>query len=254
MRAQGTGEISTRQSVDLEGAGYVLPAPPRSRRAELTATRGGEPAGSADGGGVAAAIGERLQLQVQSLDGLLSEIRDRLQLLDAAIAEDSRAQLKGAVREICEVVGWCEAAQQGMRAETARAASGQEPLDLLALCQQVVAARDAEEPIHVIAHRPVTCWGERAPTRLLIERALALVAARTGGRGLRCLEIDWQEHAPTLRVRSQGEPGGELPPETVAAFRAAAARAGARVAPDEHGPGGAGLLLRFEHSADAAAP
>jgi|GEM_PF-2795986 len=254
MRAQGTGEISTRQSVDLEGAGYVLPAPPRSQRAELTATRGGEPAGSADGGGVAAAIGERLQLQVQSLDGLLSEIRDRLQLLDAAIAEDSRAQLKGAVREICEVVGWCEAAQQGMRAETARAASGQEPLDLLALCQQVVAARDAEEPIHVIAHRPVTCWGERAPTRLLIERALALVAARTGGRGLRCLEIDWQEHAPTLRVRSQGEPGGELPPETVAAFRAAAARAGARVAPDEHGPGGAGLLLRFEHSADAAAP
>lgn len=254
MRADSSDKVSVREDVDVASGEYVLPAPPRGQRAQLTTSGAVASARPAAAGGVATAIGARMQVQVESFDGLLAEVRSRLERLDAAIAEDSRAQLKGAVREVGEVVDWCHALQESLRAETARAVAGEEPLDLPALCQQVVAVCDAAAPVHVIAHRPVTCWGKRAPTRSLIERALDLVAARTGGRGLRCLEIDWQDDVPVLRVRSQGEPGGDLRPEVVSAFRDAAARAGAVVAPDEHGPGGAGLLLRFVQSADAAAP
>lgn len=255
MNAHSADPTSSGRGVDAAGLDYVLPAPPRSLRVPLTPPRAGATAGAAErGGGVAAAIGGRLLVQVESLAGLLTEVQDKLQRLDAAIAEDSRAQLKGGVRQVGEVVEWCAALQQSLAVEAARAAAGEEPVDLSALCQQVVAAGEAAEPIHVIATRPVVCWAQRAPMRRLLEAALALVAARTGGRGLRCLEIDWRDDVPVLRVRSQGEPGGELAPEVVATFRDAVERAGAQVVPDEHGPGGAGLVLRFPASAAATAP
>ena len=254
MSAHGPDTASKRQVAEDAAGEYVLPSPPRGQRAPLTASAPSGAARPLDAAGVATAIGARFQVQADSLEGLLAEVRGRLEHLDAAIAEDSRAQLKGAVRELGEVVGWCAALQESLADEAARAARGEEPLDLPALCQQVVAASESEEPIHVIAQRPVTCWGQRRATRRLIEQALALVSARTGGRGLRCVEIDWQGDAPVLRIRSQGEPGSELSSEQVGAFRAAAEGAQVRVAPDEHGPGGAGLLLTLADSADAAAP
>ncbi|MCK5943868.1 MAG: hypothetical protein KAI24_17925 [Planctomycetes bacterium] len=235
------------QVLDPETGSYVLPAPPRGHRDQLVTDTPQQPGAAMLATAEAArGIGARLQLQADSLDGFLGELRERLEQLDLAIAEDSRAQLKGAVREIGSVVDWCEAVQHELAAESARAQAGQEPIDLVALCEQVANARqEMTEPISVVGHAAATCWGERGRLAHMISLALQVVWARTGQRGLRCLEVQWQDSVPCVRVRSRGEPTGEIDAELVDRFREAARAAGAAVVPDEHGPGGAGLVLRL---------
>jgi len=253
MRQDTAGPASRNKVSTPQGGDYVLPAPPRGALAPLVTSPEESTTPSSGGGEVARAIGARLGAQVDSLDMFLAELRDRLEQLDHAIAEDSRAQLKGAVREIGHVVDWWEASQQALRADSARAAAGEEPVDLVALSEQVAAAVAGAEPVTVLVHQPVTCWGHRARFRELLTEALALVSARTNQRGLRCIELEWREGAPSVRVCSRGEPGGDIAPELVERFRSAAARSGAVVEPDGHGVGGAGLVLRLEAAADATA-
>ena len=69
--------------------------------------------------------------------------------------------------------------------------------------------------------------------------------ARTGGRGLRCIEVYSDGEVPCLRVCSRGEPVTEIDPDIVDLFRTASENTGALVVPDNLGPGGAGFVLRL---------
>jgi len=238
-----------KQILDPETGSYVLPAPPRGHRDQLVTD--GEPSPLLQGSTseVARAIGARFHVQADSLDLFLTELRDRLEQLDGAIAEDSRAQLKGAVREIGNVVEWCQAVQRELATESQRAENGEEPIDLVGLCEQIATSRqEMTEPISVVPRQAASCWGERGRIAHVLHRALDLVWARTSQRGLRCLEVDWQDAVPCVRVRSRGEPTDELDPDLVDAFRAAASSAGVAVVPDEQGPGGAGMVLRLPNA------
>ena len=244
---QGPAGGTTQTKAHANDASYVLPAPPRGAGALIygdePAYEGARPQGT---DGVARAFGERFLAQAESLDLFLAELRDRLASLDAAIAEDSRAQLKGAVREIGSVVDWCEAVQRELQVESARAVAGQEPIDLVAICELIASSRqEMTDPISVVSKRASFCWGERAAIAHLLHKALDLVWERTGRHGLRCLEVDWQDAVPCVRVRSRGEPRGDVDPDCVDRFRSAVERVGAAVVPDEQGPGGAGFVLRL---------
>ncbi|HEB52579.1 MAG TPA: hypothetical protein ENI87_04905 [bacterium] len=225
---------------------YVLPSPPRGQAELLVADGASTAVGVASTAAVARAFGERLEVKAQCMGGFLTELRDRLERLDAAIAEDSRAQLKGAVRELGHVVDWCDAVRAELADEGAMARSGREPIDLGQFCEQLATRLQATtEPISVRTVGTVTVWCERGALAHLLERALAVVWARTGGVGLRCLGVAAPDGTPQLRVWSRGEPTGDVDAELVDALRNVATKVGARILPDELGPGGAGLLLAF---------
>jgi hypothetical protein len=100
--------------IDPQDAGYVLPAPPRTRREVVVVPEPERPSSLLQRTAASRALGERFHLQAECLQQCLREVRERLAQLDVAIAEDSRAQLKGAVREIDSVVDWCDAIQDHM--------------------------------------------------------------------------------------------------------------------------------------------
>ena len=231
--------------LDPANANYILPAPPRGA-GMLTVEQEAATPRYSQSAGVARAIGERFQVTAQSLEILLSELRDRVQQLDLAIAEDTRAQLKGAVREISNVLDWCDSAGAEMATDSAKAATGLEPIDVVDMCNQLSAGQPEEAaPIAVVARNDVTCWANRAELSHVLHQALALVFARTGGQGLRCLEAGWRDHAPSIRVYGRGEPVDDIDPELVEGFRRAVAGTGITVVPDDLGPGGAGMVLRL---------
>lgn len=230
--------------LDTVDGNYVLPAPPRGYDLLVTGSDDAKPALAT--GAVARALGQRFGSQAQSLDLLLSEVRDRLEQLDQAIAEDTRAQLKGAVRDVVRVVDWCDALRQELDTESAKAAEGLEPVDLVAMCeQQANALQGLTDPIAVLSSKQVVYWADRNKLAFLVQKALELVWARTGGSGLRCIEVQAEEGVPSIRVCSRGEPSPDIDPDVVDAFRGAVDFVGATVVPGELGPGGAGLVIRL---------
>lgn len=231
--------------LDPATGSYVLPAPPRGRSL-ITEGEETEATSAFQAVTVARAIGERFQVTAQSLEMLLLEVRERVQVLDQAIAEDSRAQLKGAVREIAKVLDWCDAARTEIAIDSSKAVAGFEPIDVVALCNQLATAHEGlTDPIAVIARHDLTCWANRGQLMHVVQKALAVVWARTGGQGLRCLETEWRDSIPAIRVCSRGEPCDGIDPNLVEDFRQAVENAGIIVIPDDLGPGGAGLVLRL---------
>lgn len=224
---------------------YVLPAPPRGKSL-LTVAAEPKTLVPYQAGIAVRALGERFQVTAQSLELLLLEVRERVHQLDQSIAEDTRAQLKGAVREISKVLDWCDAARTEIANDSSKAIAGLEPVDVVDLCNQLSAAHEGlTDPIAVIARHEVTCWADRGQLRHVVQKALALVWERTGGQGLRCLETEWRDSTPTIRVCSRGEPVEGIDPVVVEDFRLAVENAGITVTPDDLGPGGAGLVLRL---------
>lgn len=241
-----TERMTTDRNPVLDPAdpSYVLPAPPRGH--DLLITDSGESPPLQRSGATTRALGQRFHAQAQSLDLLLTEVRDRLEQLDGAIAEDSRAQLKGAVRDLARVVDWCDALREEFEVESARASEGLEPIDLVELCeQQANALQGLTDPIAVLSGKHIVYWGDRGRLMHVIQKALELVWARTGSQGLRCIEVDSHDGAPSIRVCSRGEPARDIDSDVVDAFRAAVDGFEATVVPDELGPGGAGLVLRL---------
>jgi len=239
--------MTTDRNLVLDPAtgSYVLPAPPRGKGL-LTVGAESEGGSLFQAGVVSRAIGERVQVMAQSMDLLLLEVRERVNQLDGAIAEDSRAQLKGAVREISKVLDWCDAAREELAGDSDKAIAGLEPIDVVDLCNQLAAKQEGlTDPIAVLARNQVTWWGNRGQLAHVIQKALALVWARTGGQGLRCIENEWRDTTACIRVCSRGEPVDEIDTTIVDDFRNAVEGAGIVVVPDDLGPGGAGLVMQL---------
>lgn len=239
--------IQSADSIDTRSPSYVLPSPRRATGEVIVVTPGGE--GAEDGPRVARLLGERFLALAECQQQFLAELRTRLAALDGGIAEDSRAQLKGALREAVSVLDWCDSVQSDLQHDCRRAAQGSEPIDLLAACRDVVAGVADTGPIQVTGRATDPWWGDSAALRDAVRHGLALVAERTGSLGGRHVEVGVSTGAPWLRIRSHGEPGDSLEVQSVRRFRQAVDRLGARVLPDELGPGGAGLVIHLPTAA-----
>jgi len=235
--------------LDSKAADYVLPVPaplrqsgevvvvaPR-RDAEFSFHRGAE---------TAKGLGERFSTLAEHQQLLLGELRDRLMKLDAEVAESSRAQLKGALREVLTVLDWVDVAEDDLLRESRLAHLGAEPIDVAALCLEVadnVALPD--QPIYVAGEMHAPWWGDAAALAGLVREALALVAERTNGLGTRRIEVREESHLLRIAIRSTGDPADGIEASSVARFRRACEQLGAVVRPDELGFGGSGLVLEL---------
>ena len=230
--------------LDSLAAEYVLPSPPRGASELVVVPTRAEPfAGLRRGGDVARAIGDRFVALTECQQQFLAELRERLGTLDAAIAEDSRARLKGALRDAFHVLDWCDAVQSDLQTDGRRAAAGAEPIDVAALCGEVAAATGAGDAVQVAGRLPGRWWGEASALATVLDLGLRLVSERTGGLGRRFLELGGDGEQPTVRIVSYADPAEGVDPASVRRFRQAVERLGARVVPDALGPGGSGFLL-----------
>lgn len=229
---------------------YLLPPPPRqagevvvvAKRRDIGATlrRGSE---------VAQRLGDRFLAQAEVHQILTAEVRERLTALDAAIPEASRAQLKGAVRDLLGVLEWCESVQADLVSEGRMAADGAEPVDVADLCALVGLDRETEEQPVLVTGQAPPWWG---PAPLLAETiglALDLVGERTQSMGARSIEISGAERQLQVAIRCAGEPSDGVTPGLVDRFRRCAAELRAKVRPDELGPGAASIVLELPSSA-----
>ncbi|MBL8726999.1 MAG: hypothetical protein JNM25_01120 [Planctomycetes bacterium] len=224
---------------------YVLPGRQRAG-ADVIVVPAAAGEGFARGGRVAHHLGERFLALAECQQQFLGELRSRLEALDAAIAEDARARLKGALRGALDVLDWCDAVQVDLAAESGWAAAGLEPLDLGEICRAV-----ASEPgphvgdLQVTGHAGRPWWGQAAVLATALREGLHLISERIGGSGLRQVEIGEDESGQWIRVAGYGEPGDGVEPATVQSFRRAVASLQGRVVPDVLGPGAAAFVLHL---------
>jgi hypothetical protein len=193
---------------------------------------------------VARALGDRFLAFAECQQQFLAELRQRLEQLDGAIAEDSRARLKGALLGALDVLQWCEAVQADLAGESGWAASGLEPVDVAALCRAIAAGPSPHVgEVRVAGQVSRPWWGDAARLALAVRAGLRLVSERIGGTGFREVEVADDGGGFRIRIAGYGEPGDGVDPASVEAFRQAAALLQARVTPDALGPGAAGLVL-----------
>lgn len=228
-------------------APYVLPTrtPPAARPADLVVVAPDPHAGSAfrRGSEVAKALGERFLGAAENQRVFAAELRQRLEAVDAAIPEATRAQLKGLLRAAIDVLGWCDAAQDDLLDQSRRAAAGAEPIDVAALCADVASAdADPTRPVHVLAGAAPTWWGHAAPLAAAVRAALQLVSERAPGRGARSIDVSETSAAVLVEFAAAGE-AEDVDPAAVARFRRAAAAVGAAVLPTALGAAAPGLVL-----------
>jgi len=231
---------------DSSTSKYVLPAAPRvvgeivvvpPARLPLSELR--------RGGEVARALGDCFLTHAECLQHFLAEIRTRLVSLDSALAEDSRAQLRGALHDVLSVLEWCDAVQSELQQDCGRAAARAEPIDVVDLCRLVAASSGPADLVQVSGQLPTTWWGEARTLAKALELGLALVAERAGGSGCRFVEVYAEATHPRIRIASSGDPQEEVDRDAVRRFRQAVAQVGARVLPDAIGPGGSGLVIEL---------
>jgi hypothetical protein len=224
---------------------YVLPGRKRAG-ADVIVVPPTDGEAFARGGRLAHSLGDRFLALAECQQQFLAELRSRLDALDGAIAEDSRARLKGALRGALDVLDWCDAVQVDLTTESSWAAAGLEPLNLVEVCRAVAAepgSHVGEVKVGGVASRP--WWGEAGLLATAVRRGLHLISERIGGVGFRQIEVADEGGAYTIRIAGFGEPGDGVESATVQAFRQAVDRLRGRVVPDELGPGAAAFVLQL---------
>lgn len=196
------------------------------------------------GGDVAKALGERFLAAAANHRVFVDELRARLEELDGAVAESTRAQIKGAIHGVLDVLGWCEASERDVVAEARLAADGAEPIDVMALCEEVVAQQATpDRPVYVRGGASAPWWGVARDLAEAIRLALTLVAERTQSAGARSVEVRESRLGVLIECTAAGEPGDGVEPATVARFRRAVGAIGAVVQPPANGAGASGMVL-----------
>lgn len=234
--------------VDSHAPSYVLPTQKRSAPDVIVVPPRAE-SGLLHRSSGSRVLGDRFLALAECQQQFLAELRARLTVLDGAIAEDSRARLKGALRDVVHVLDWCDSVQTDLELDSRRVAAGLEPIDLLELCGDVVAAIPEAGPIHVTGGIATPWWGEAAQLAAAVRHGLQLVVERTGGVGARQVEVGATDGSPWIRITGSGEPGDSVEVDSVRRFRQAVASLDARVVPDAMGPGGTGLVLHLPAAA-----
>jgi hypothetical protein len=237
-----------RTTSPAELSDYVLPAPPRVP-GELLAVAPSPVGASARrrGGDIARRLGERFAAAVAAEQQFLAELRARLVALDAASADASRAQWKGAVQDALAVVDWCDTVQHTAALESAWASAGCEPLDVAELCCEVAAElRSAGLQVLVQGRCEGLPWLSATAVGDLVRQSVLLVTERVAG-GAVAITVAGDAARFELHFAGNGEPT-EPEATTVQRFRSAVAAVQATVRPDGLGPNGVGFCV------DVAAP
>lgn len=225
---------------------YVLPAPPRGNGEIVVVAPANDSAPALRRGGeVARVLGDRFLALTESQQLFFAELRERMGTLDASVAEASRAQIKGAVKELVGVLDWCDAVQRDLVYESRCAASGQEPLDLVVLAEDVAARLGLDRAVLVSGQAGARWWGEAAVAADLIRAGIELLAERAPGSSAIAVDVQLAGGRIRLRFATVGEPGDSIEPATIRRFRAAVEHLGAAVLPDELGMGGAACLVEL---------
>ncbi|MCR9245310.1 MAG: hypothetical protein NXI31_09780 [bacterium] len=223
--------------------GYVLPKPGQPGQLVL-------PGGSGSGlrryreAAVASAIGDRVGALLECQQRFLGELRSSLQEVEDGVAEAGRARLQAQIKSALSVLEWCDAVQRDLTNECDWAAQGLQPLDLVAYCDDVASEWSASErTVHVSGQVDRPWWGDAGRFAEAFEAGLALVAERSQDAGTLTVEVEVRRDVARVRIAAAGEPTTDLDPAVVRTFRQAAERLGALIQPDQHGPGGCGLVL-----------
>lgn len=245
MRTKSAESMGGVANLAEGAAEYVLPSPPRGPRAPYATVAESAFEPGRAGLHLAGDLGARVQLQTESLEHLLEDLREQVLQLSAAAEHSAYGSLRGPIRGISELVERCGAVQRDLAAESAQLSSEGAAVDLAEVCARVACSRGPRAAIEVGGHAAATCWADRAAVCRLLEVALDLVQARTGERGANRLEVIGGVDGPGVRVLSDAAARGDVDAELVDAFRAAAARAGARVHRDALEQGGAAFVLSW---------
>lgn len=226
---------------------YVLPAPPRGNGEIVVVAPSTDGASTlARGAEVARRLGSRFVAQIESQQLFLSELRERIVAIDGAVAEASRAQLKGALGELLSVLDWCDAVQVDSLQDARAAAEGEEPIDLALLAEEHVVPRlGLDRPVLVRGHGARPCWGRASLLADLLRHGAELLAERAAGAG--AIGITVEEEAGRLRIRFEalGEPADGLDAAVVRRFRATVDALGATVLPGANGVGGTACVVEL---------
>lgn len=226
---------------------YVLPAPPRGTGEIVVVAPPGDGTSSLSRGAeVARRLGARFTALGESQQLFLGELRERIVAIDGVVAEASRAQLKGALGELLAVLDWCDAVQVAALQEAARAADGEEPIDLAAFAEEHVVPRlGLDRPVLVTGRATLPVWGRASLFADLLRHGAELLAERAAGAGAIGIEIDDAAGAPRIRFSALGEPSDSLDAAVVRRFRATVDALGATVLPGEHGVGGTECVVEL---------
>lgn len=226
---------------------YVLPSPPRGTGEIVVVAPPGDGASSLSRGAeVARRLGARFAALGESQQLFLGELRERIVAIDGVVAEASRAQLKGALGELLAVLDWCDAVQADTLQDAARAADGEEPIELGAFAEDVVVPRlGLDRPVLVTGRTNLPVWGRASQFADLIRHGVELLAERAAGQGAIGIDIDDAAGAPRIRFSALGEPADAIEPAVVRRFRATVDVLGATVLPGEHGVGGTECVVEL---------
>src|SRR5262249_29810506 len=143
----------------------------------------------------------------ESQRALFEELRAVLAQIGDAAPSEPRVRIAALARTAGEVLDWCASVQQELLAEGGRAARGEQQIDLLGLCQDVLhdCGEAFDRPIQLAGFAVRSVWGSVATLGRLVRLAVELVAARTAGTGSILLGIGDDERGPFLHLHSDGQ-------------------------------------------------
>ncbi len=239
-------DVNTEVPITAVGE-YVLPQPPRGGEVPLTIAPPHGASASLRRAEAARLLGNRSIALVECQQQFLAEVRERLVALDVAIAEDSRARLKGAVRATMDVLDWCDAVQRDLQRETGFACQGWLPHDLASCCEEVAAGLTGGRTI-VAGSTTTSWWGDGALLAAFLAAGIELVRERTSGQGAVLVELAEDQGTHTVRIASDADAIEDVDPASATRFRALADRLGATVVPDRFGVAAPGLIVRLPAS------
>ncbi|MCC7063715.1 MAG: hypothetical protein IT456_12985 [Planctomycetes bacterium] len=228
-----------------EASEFVLPKPPRGNgEVFVVGGRAGVHSMHRRSAEAAKCIGDRILMLAECQQQFLAELRHGLEALDGAVAEDSRARLKGSIQASLGVLEWCEVSQRDLLQQAGFAAQGWQPIDLGEFCREFANEHREDEIALVVAGQSVRpWWGDAARLHDVLHAAVHVITERTGGCGSILLEVVGTASGPRIRLAGTGEPREDLDAGAVKTFRQAVSRLGATVEPDALGIGGAGLVI-----------
>ncbi len=192
-------------------------------------------------------LGGRLLALLDCQERFFEEMRLSLVEMQGTIRDESRARIQRQMDTLGEILDWCETVHADLVIEGRRAKAGDVPLDLVRVARAAAAtfaeAEDAQVEVRGPTARP--CWGDEASLTELLRLGIELVSRRCGGEGPITVEVGPAGPAHAVRICCLGEPLPFQASRQVERFRALAEATGARVEPDDLGPGRAGIVLRL---------
>lgn len=226
---------------------YVLPAPPRGNGEIVVVAPSTDGTSSlARGAEVARRLGTRFTVHAESQQLFLDELRARIVAIDGAVAEASRAKLKGALGELLAVLDWCDAVQTDVLQEARAASEGEEPIDLAILAEeQVVPRLGLDRPVLVRGHGARSYWGRASLLADLLRHGAEVLDERAAGPGAIGVTIEEVDGRLRIRFQALGEPADQIDAAVVRRFRATVDALGASVLPGEHGVGGTECVVEL---------